>query len=266
MSLYNKEKSERLDRCLASLNQQTYLADEIIIILDGPINSDLMSIINKWRILLPIVDIPLAENVGLGKALNIGLSYCKNNIVFRMDTDDICYNNRFEKQVYYLSLNPDVVLLGGYISEFSDFEDNKIGIKKVPLSKDEIIKYSCKKNPFNHMSVAFRKDVIEEVGGYQHHYFMEDYNLWLRVIAAGYNIANIPELLVNVSAGEEMISRRRGIKYVKSEWKLALLKSNLGIQSYSYSLMIFIMRSAIRLLPTKTLSYIYKESRNNGKS
>lgn len=264
MSLYDKEKAERLDRCLASLDQQTCRADEIIIVLDGPINSSLSSVLDKWRTLLPIKQVPIKENIGLGAALNIGLSYCGNNIVFRMDTDDICYRDRFEKQISYLVRNPDIVLLGGYISEFSGCEDNRLGVRVVPLDKEEIVKYSRMKNPFNHMSVVFRKDVIEEVGGYKHHHFMEDYNLWLRVIAAGHSVANIPELLVNVSAGDEMIARRRGLRYVKSEWELAMLKYNLGAQSYMSSLIIFIMRSTVRLLPTKFLSCIYKESRNNG--
>ncbi|MGG7668987.1 glycosyltransferase [Yersinia sp. J1] len=266
MSLYDKEKPDRLDRCLLSLSKQTFLADEIVIVLDGPVNPFLASVLDKWRFLLPIIEIKLAKNVGLGNALNIGLSHCKNNIVFRMDTDDVCYAYRFEKQLSYLSKKPDVALLGGYISEFSGSEDNILGVRAVPLLHNEIVKYSCKKNPFNHMSVVFRKDIIEKVGGYKHHHFMEDYNLWLRVISGGYQVANIPDILVNVSAGHEMISRRRGFKYIKSEWKLAMLKSSLGIQPYVSSFMIFVMRSVVRLLPTKLLSYVYKESRKDGNS
>jgi hypothetical protein len=51
-------------------------------------------------------------------------------------------------------------------------------IKTVPTTHEDIKKFAQKRCPFNHMTVAYKKSVITELGGYQHHLFMEDYNLW----------------------------------------------------------------------------------------
>ena len=102
MSLYMKEKPEYLDRCLESLFEQTIHANEIIIVLDGAISTELTATIEKWKTFLPLKILPLKENVGLGKALNLGLKICSNDIIIRMDTDDICLENRLETQYNFL--------------------------------------------------------------------------------------------------------------------------------------------------------------------
>lgn len=261
ISLYIKEKPEYLDRCFLSIYEQTLPANEIILILDGAITVEQNLIIQKWSKMLPIKILPLSKNVGLGKALNIGLKKCQHDIVLRMDTDDICINTRFEVQYKYLAANPDIAILGSHINEFIDNEHCSSGRRLVPCINSEIKEYSLKRNPFNHMTVAFRKSVIEKVGGYKHHHFMEDYNLWLRVIAVGYQVENIDQCLVNVRVGKEMLARRSGIEYIKSEYKLAKLKYKLGMQKISGALIIFLMRSIPRLFPLGILAIFYKKLR-----
>lgn len=115
-----------------------------------------------------------------------------------------------------------------------------------------------KRNPFNHVAVAFCKNIIEEVGGYQHHLFLEDYNLWLRVIAKGYEVGNLDETLVLVRAGDSMVSRRKGKEYIKGEWQLFKLKRSLKLQSLLPNFFIFILRASVRILPTNLLKMVYK--------
>ena len=112
------------------------------------------------------------------------------------------------------------------------------------------------------MAIAYKKSVVETVGGYQHHSMMEDYNLWIRVLAAGYKSANLPENLVYVRAGNAMLERRRGWNYVESEWKLFKLKQNLNFQSLGSAFFIFILRSIPRILPVSVLNLVYKYLRN----
>ena len=111
------------------------------------------------------------------------------------------------------------------------------------------------------MSVAFKKNVILSVGGYQHHLFMEDYNLWIRVISAGYKSANLDEVLLNVRAGDSMIQRRKGLVYIKSEFQLAKLKTSNNVDNRISAARYFLLRSITRILPTSTLSNIYKKLR-----
>ena len=258
LSLYVKEKPEFLRECLESLEKQTLPATEIIMVFDGAITTELEEVVIQFITILPIKIVRLSQNVGLGKALNEGLKHCSYNWVFRMDTDDICLPERFEKQVNFINKYPNVVLFSGHIAEFSDDKTIITSYRRVPIG-DIAIKKSClKRNPFNHMAVAFCKNIIEEVGGYQHHLFLEDYNLWLRVIAKGYEVGNLDEALVLVRAGDSMLSRRRGKDYAKGEWKLFNLKRKLKLQNIFSGFFIFLLRVIPRMLPTGILKALYK--------
>lgn len=257
MSLYAKELPENLEMALQSLADQTISATEIIIVLDGPITEELNAVLEKWVNYLPLITVPLEKNVGLGTALNSGLKHCNYDIVARMDTDDICVRERFEKQISFLRLNENVSLVGGAIAEFNcqiyDLHQYRFSAK----NHSEILKYARYRNPFNHMTVVFRKSVVEKVGGYIHHHSMEDYNLWLRVLSHGYETYNIPEVMVWARTGNGMISRRRDLNYIKSELKLARLKYYLKLDSYFHSWFVCVLRVLPRLLPVSRLTGVY---------
>lgn len=258
ISLYYKEKPQFLMECLESLKKQTLQATEIVIVFDGIITSELEEMVMQYISILPIKIIRLPKNVGLGKALNEGLKHCSYNWIFRMDTDDICLPERFEKQVEFIKQHSDVVLFSGHIAEFSDDKTIITGYRKVPIGDKNIRKYALLRSPFNHMTVAFRKDIIEAVGGYQHHLFLEDYNLWLRVIAQEYEVGNIDGVLLLARAGSNMVARRRGMNYIKGEWKLFNLKRKLKLQNIFSGFFIFLLRVIPRMLPTGILKALYK--------
>ena len=260
ISLYSREKVEYFDSCMQSIwIDQTIQPNEIILVLDGQIGEELSQGVTKWQKIIgkSLKVIPLNQNIGLGKALNKGLEYCSNEWVFRMDTDDICKPNRFEKQIQFIQSYPNVALFGGQIIEFNkDIEDSS-GMKTVPISNNEIKKFAKKRCPFNHMTVAYKKSVIQELGGYQHHLFMEDYNLWLRVIGKGYEVANLSEVILYARVGNGMHARRKGIEYIKSEKQLLNLKKELGLQNPIHANILFLIRSAFRLMPSSLLGIIY---------
>lgn len=263
LSIYKKENPDFLLTALHSVINQTEKPNEVILVKDGPLTVELESTINTFfaqqAIYFKLVDIPI--NVGLGNALNEGLKHCSNEWVFRMDTDDYCLPDRFEKQIKYIQNNLDVVLLGSSTEEFDSNLQKSLGLRNPPTTHNEILHYAKKRNPFNHMTVAFRKDVIEQVGGYQHHLYMEDYNLWIRVIAAGHKVANLSDVLVNVRGGDSMIKRRKGLVYIKSELQLAKLKIEHKIDNPINAYLTFMLRSIPRLLPTSILSQVYKTLR-----
>ncbi|PHM39566.1 putative UDP-galactose--lipooligosaccharide galactosyltransferase [Xenorhabdus mauleonii] len=258
MSLYDKEKPIYLHQCLESLYQQTLQPDEIVIIFDGSINVELEAVISKWKSILPLKIFKTEKNMGLGYSLNFGLLQCKHNLIARMDTDDICFPDRFEKQIAYMCKMPEISILGSNVIEYDETMSNIITKKTLALSHNDIIKFIKKRNPFNHMSVILRKDIIMKSGNYQHHIFMEDYNLWIRVISLGYKVENLSDRLLKVRTGNAMIKKRRGISYIKSELKLAKLKVEKNIDSFFPALLTFILRSIIRILPTSLLSKVYR--------
>lgn len=259
MSLYFKEKAEYFSQALQSLVEQSYPADEVLLVLDGEITTELEQVIQQYQDKLPLKIIPLAQNVGLGKALNEGIKQSSNEWIFRMDTDDICYPDRFEKQVKYIENNPDVVLFSTQIAEFDQDPNQIISIRKVPTEYQQIVEFNKLRSPFNHMTVAYKKSILDQVGGYQHHLFLEDYNLWNRIIATGCKVGNLPDVLLYARTnGNAMLNRRRGLTYAKSEWKLYQLKRQLHIQSPLAGFITFLTRIIPRLLPVGLLKIIYQ--------
>ncbi|QLB13176.1 glycosyltransferase involved in cell wall biosynthesis [Bisgaardia hudsonensis] len=256
MSLYIKENPDFLIECLESLKQQTYPADEIVLVFDGAITEELESAVQKYKDFLPIKAVRLANNIGLGKALNEGLKHCSNNWVFRMDTDDICAKDRFEKQIKFIEQNPDTIIFSGQIAEFGQNIDDIMSYRKVPLSAEDIVEFTKKRCPFNHMAVAYQKQAVQSVGGYQD--LQEDYYLWINLVAKyPKQVANLADILVYARVGNGMVSRRRGLAQAKCEWRLFLLKHRLAMQSLPSGFMVFIMRVIPRLLPLSMLKVIY---------
>jgi len=261
LSVYYKEKSEFLDQALNSiLINQSVIPDEVVLVKDGPLTEELEKIINIYSSKFPnkLKIISLKENVGLGKALEIGLSNCSNEIVARADTDDINCSYRFEKQINEFIKDDELVAVGSYISEFHKSKDEITFIKKMPKSCEEIIKMSKRRNPMNHMTVMFKKSPVINVGSYKHLFYLEDYYLWVRLLENKAKLINIGESLVYVRTGEGMYTRRSNPKYIISWFKLQkYMYSKKMINEIDYvvnmmSIIIFI------LIPKRSKKYIYK--------
>lgn len=260
LSLYHKESPSHLQACFNSLVNQTLLADQVVLVIDGKIGQELEKVIAEFKNALPLTLVRLPNNVGLGLALNEGLKHCLYEWVLRMDTDDVCVPARFELQMAFIKNHHDVAVVGGQIIEFDGEDEGGMErgiLKSVPLTHQQITQWAKKRNPFNHMTIAYKKSVVLAVGGYQHHLFMEDYNLWLRLLSCHYQMANMPNVLVYARTGSDMIGRRKGVDYIKSEWALFRLKNKLNINNKSEGVFIFILRVILRLLPVFLLQHIY---------
>ncbi|APJ64625.1 glycosyltransferase [Escherichia coli] len=258
MSLYCNEKPEFLNQCLISIHEQSVKPNEIIIVYDGYIPAELDNVVIEWSKVLPVKVCKLHTNMGLGDALNFGIKHCNNELIARMDTDDICAKDRFKLQLQYFNENPTLTLIGGGIEEYDEEMQVLRGTRFTKEKHADIVKYACFKNPFNHMTVMFKKKDIQSVGGYKKHLLMEDYNLWLRLLNNGYKTYNLPEILVYARTGINMVRKRRGMSYFKSEIQLFKLKRMLNCNSYSKNCVIFLIRVLPRFLPVSVLSIVYK--------
>lgn len=215
MSVYFKENPEFLLKSLNSVINQTVKPDEIVLVKDGKLTPELDDAISKFSKkhseLFNIIT--LKQNVGLGRALAKGLQVCKNELIARMDTDDICIHNRFELQLREFDNDPKLDICGGYIEEFIDNENNIIGFRKVPLDQNDIYRYQKKRDAFNHMTVMYKKTAVLAAGNYQSCLLMEDSLLWSNMLIKNANCKNIANVLCKVRVGNEMYSRRGGWKY-----------------------------------------------------
>ena len=215
MSVYIKEKPEYFRACMESIVNQTLPPDEIVLVLDGPITDELrheiVSYQNSCR--FPVVTVPLEQNKGLGLALAEGIKHCVYPLVARMDTDDICVPERFQKQIQEFQKDANLDIVGSHIKEYDLDFSNVLSMRKVPLKHEEICKYQRKRSAFNHMTVMFRKEAVLRAGNYKHAPLMEDDLLWCEMLKTGSIGKNIDEVLVNVRAGESMLKRRGGWSY-----------------------------------------------------
>ncbi|MCA3963747.1 glycosyltransferase [Vibrio vulnificus] len=258
MSIYHRDDPVFLKQALDSLVYQSLPANEIIVVFDGDIGPSLESIVSSYSQVLPIKALKLAENVGLGNALNLGLNEVSHDWVFRMDSDDICRVDRFEIQSELIKNNPDVDVTGGWIDEFESEVGDQKRIRKVPLSNLDIYSSIGKFSPFNHVTVAFKKNAVLEVGGYKGgKNFPEDYYLWLRMAASHSKFLNTNKVLVDVRTGSGMISRRGGLDYYKNEMKIARYAQSIGVISKSRLLLIGVLKFILRLSPVFIRQLIY---------
>ena len=255
-----KESPSDFNTCMESIwIYQSLKPSEMILVEDGELTPELYKEIDFWASKLGNIlkIIKISKNVGTGKAKNLGLQHCSYEIVCIVDTDDICAENRFKYQLNYFTQHPDISILGGQIIEFTGNIENVSGIRHVPEEHTALVKYAKKQSPFNNMTIAYRKEHVLNVGGYQHHLWMEDYNLFLRLIAANYKLHNLNDILVYARVDNGMHGRRKGLAYIKSEFQLMKTKINLQLQNPLQAFIIFFLRSSVRLLPSKMLASIY---------
>lgn len=261
-SVYKNDKPEFVREALDSmLVHQSVKPDEIVLVQDGPVPYELS------RLLLEYMDkygdvmniIKLEKNGGLGNALKLGVENAKHDVIARMDSDDICLPDRFEKQLAYLEMHPECDIVGGQMTEFIGEPDNIVGRREVPLTNDEIYQYMKSRCALNHVTVMFRKDAVLKAGNYQDWFWNEDYYLWVRMMMAGCRFANIPDVAVNVRSGAGQYARRGGKKYFDSEIGIKKLMLENGMISKKDYCINYVERFIIqRMMPNSVRGWAFR--------
>lgn len=214
MSVYIKEDPENLRLSIESMMAQTIPPDDLVLYCDGTLTDGLYREIDALKKRFPVMNVIYNETAqGLGKALDNGLEHCRNNIVARMDSDDIAMPERMERQLgAFRKYHADIV--SGTVLEFSGDIKNVINKKTVPETDDRIKEYSKRRNPFNHPCTCFRRDRVYMAGGYADCPYFEDYYLWIRMLSKGCVGYNVKEPVLYMRSGHEMYKRRGGMRYI----------------------------------------------------
>lgn len=260
MSVYYKEKAEYLQLALESIINQTLKPDEIVLVQDGKLTEELQAVITKYQQNYPDIfkTYALQQNLGLGKALNFGMQKCSYELIARMDTDDIAEPNRFALQIKEFKQDKELMLCGGQIAEFADNQTEITGYRNVPLKHNEILSFAKKRNPYNHMTVMFKKQAVQSVGGYMDMPYFEDYWIWARMLKSGYKAKNIDQVLVKVRAGQDMIARRGGLNYARCIIRFEKALHSIGIINFAEMICYITMRSVVAIMPESLRLMIYK--------
>lgn len=259
LSVYFKEDPLFLKQALESIwHAQTLKPTEIVIVKDGPLTIELDEVINDFSKTAPVKIVALEKNRGLGTALNIGLAQCQYDIVARMDSDDISKPTRFEKQIEYLSKNPETDLVSASIDEFRETTAHIISTRRLPEFHSEIEKFAKKRCPVNHPVVVFKKNAVLKAGGYQHFPLFEDYYLWARMLMSGSKFHNLQESLLHFRTNPQTYKRRGGFKHAINEIKLQKEFHKVGFINLMEMIRNNFIRLTVRIFPNILRAKFYK--------
>lgn len=260
MSLYIKEKPEHVRICFESLLNQSVQADEWVIVEDGPLTDEMYALLDEYqeKYCGLIKRVPLKKNQGLGLALRAGILKCSNELIARMDTDDIAREDRFGKQLLVFQENPELDICGSNIVEFEENRNVIVAKRDVPIAHEDIVKYQKRRDAFNHMTVMYKKTAVIKAGNYQNCPLMEDTLLWANMIMNGAQCLNINEPLVYVRIGPEMFERRGGWNYFKKykNGRKKLFEAGfIGVQDYLYTIF---AQFIVALVPKRCRGLLFK--------
>lgn len=262
MSVYKSEEPAYLDRALKSVwDDQTVKPNQIVLVEDGPIGESLLAVVSRWKEKMGEKMTVLAneKNLGLTKSLNKGLAAVTGDMIARMDSDDISDARRFERQVAYLEVHPDVDIVGGSLREFNDNE-RELRVRHYPNTHEEAVKYICKASPLAHPTVMMRRRIFDNGLRYNEKYRMsQDIALWYDAVLAGYKIGNVPEVTINFRSQGDVFKRRSRAK-AWNEFKIymnGIYRMN-GLMTLKYCYPI--ARLCLRLMPPSLVKRIYQSN------
>ncbi len=195
MGVYNCKRPDLLDKSVCSIIKQTYTDWEFLICDDGSTDGRTLDLLKKYEAVDSRIKILSYEkNQGLCKALNTCLQVAKGKYIARQDDDDISKPERLQKLVAFAEKHPEYSIVGS-VADITD--DNGIW-GSYPLEKIPTKRSFLWNSPFAHPTVLMRKESLIAVGGYRvapETRRCEDYDLFMRMYAAGYKGYNIQEKL-----------------------------------------------------------------------
>jgi glycosyltransferase involved in cell wall biosynthesis len=259
LPVYARDDPAQLERAfVSSVDEQTLRPDEVVLVQDGPVPDPLAATIAALVAgsPVPVQHLVLPENVGLARALGIGLDACTHDVVARMDADDVALPERFARQLAVIEEGYDLVGTG--LLEFVEDEGVTVGRRTPPVGEDTIQRYARFHDPFHHPTVVFRKAAVQRAGGYRPVGRMEDYWLFARMLMSGAKAANLPEPLVKYRVGAGAYRRRGGFGQLRSELQLQWLLRGLGFTTRAQFLRNVCVRGGYRLLPEAVRRTFYR--------
>jgi glycosyltransferase involved in cell wall biosynthesis len=257
MTIYHGTSPEELSRSLGCIFGQSRRPEEFLVVVDGPVSTEVDTVLTEAAASHPELRIErLAANVGSGLASAHGLAAATGDFVARHDSDDVSLPERLQRQMQTVE-EQQLDIVGSAMLEFEGTPEHVVGVRSTPLTGPQIAARAKINNPINNPTVVFRRELALAVGGYADLRYMQDYDLFARMLAAGAKAANLAEPLVLFHAGGGMLGRRGGWQMVKWEWVLQRRLREAGTIGYPLMARNLLVRSAFRLLPAPLLSAVY---------
>lgn len=190
MAVHNGE--DYLQDAIQSILSQTFRDFEFLIVDDGSTDRsrEIVQSFRDGRIRL----VETGRNIGLPAALNAGLREARGEYIARQDADDRSLPGRLEAQVALLDASPDIHAVGAWFQSI-DGQGALFGCNRPAGASPEIAEQlAAGLNPLAHGSVAFRRETVLDLGGYDERFwYAQDFDLWLRLVQNGRNLAVVPQ-------------------------------------------------------------------------
>lgn len=250
VTVYHGTNARDLQRALDSLAAQTRPADNLVIVADGPVGEGVRRVVERQDARV----IWLPENVGAGPASQAGLSTIDSVYTARLDSDDAAKPTRFAQQLAYLEAHPQCGALGTAVEEFAQEPGDTGKVRALP---EDPHAYARMNSPVNNPSVMLRTRAVKEVGGYKDVHFMEDYDLYARLIAGGWQVRNLTEALTDFQVTDAQFARRTGREMLAAEAQMQRNLVSYGLITRPRAAFNLAARTAYRALPTGLLRRVY---------
>ena len=265
MSVYAADSPEYLEAAVRSMLNQSVIPDDFILVEDGPVSKELDSVAERMRKIgheknVDFEIVRLSRNCGLGIALDEGIKHCRNNMIARMDADDIAMPDRCEKELKCFMEYPDLDIVSGAIAEFEKDPDNIRAIRYVPLDQESIVKQMHIRSPFNHPAVMYKKSSVLVAGGYGNSARKEDHDLFSRMLFGEKARAmNIPDVILKYRVGQNNIKRRKSLKNISSYFEIMKINRKRGYVSWKDCLIVYLSQVVYFILPERMLDFLIRK-------
>ena len=258
-SVYRSDNADYLRLSIESMLSQTLRSNDYVIVEDGPLPEELEAVVVFFeQSYLEVSVVRLEKNVGLGKALNAGLAECKNELVARMDSDDISVPERCERLVSCFQADPELDIVGSHVREFVRTPDNVVGERRVPIDDKSIHEYLRRRDPFNHPAVMFRKSKVLACGSYGDYRKNQDTDLWFKLMSHGCKGANVDDYLLLFRFDDGTYRKRKSWTNTKTLLDIRWKAFKDGQCSFWDFVFVAVAQTAIYLMPTGLQRFIYK--------
>lgn len=261
MPLYIKDNPDWFVESLESLLAQTVLADEIVIVCDGPVTAQLDEILDDYsaRYSGLFRGNRREINIGLGRTLAEGVTLCRNELIARMDADDYSVPQRCEKQLRLLASHPEIDVVGSNVGEFIGSMDNVVARVVLPETSQQAETFAKRRCPVRHPTLMYRKSAVLKAGNYRDYRRAQDYDLMVHMLLSGSKIYNIQEELVYMRVSSDFYKRRGGWKYAKMFLRVKKGFYDEGFYSKKDLLISGVGNAAVCLLPNSLRALFYQK-------
>lgn len=246
--LYDRDEPSYVDECLGSVAEQSWPADEVVVLTVGTLNESLTSVLAAWQARLPIVQMGVAADLAFGSVLAHGMAHCHGEYVAHVRALDVSQPWRMERQVGFLQQNPHLDLCGSCMWEVDPQTTQPQTRLWVPETDTAIMSMLPYRNPFNLPTMVVRRDKVLACGNYKDLPGAEDYHLWMRMLGSGSRGWNLQDDLVLGRSRARFVPRMPGVQRARTEYHLYRTRRRYRLGNMLSDAMVFLVRAASALL------------------